>query len=220
MSKILIQDYKFKNEALLDLAFTHSSFSKTNNERLEFLGDSVLNLVITKYLFENYPELDEGKMSRVRSNLVNQETLSSLSKKLELQKNIKLSAGEEKTNGREKKSILSNTFEALIGAIYLDSDLDVVFNYIKKVYGDLLTNANLIKNNKDPKSILQEYCQGRFLPLPNYNTKELNDKVNTFETVCSIDGIKDFAYGKGNTKKNSHQSAAEMMLEQLKIYFD
>ena len=220
MSKILIQDYKFKNEALLDLAFTHSSFSKTNNERLEFLGDSVLNLVITKYLFENYPELDEGKMSRVRSNLVNQETLSSLSKKLELQKNIKLSAGEEKTNGREKKSILSNTFEALIGAIYLDSDLDVVFNYIKKVYGDLLTNANLIKNNKDPKSILQEYCQGRFLPLPNYNTKELNDKVNTFETVCSIDGIKDFGYGKGNTKKNSHQSAAEKMLEQLKIYFD
>ena len=131
MSKILIQDYKFKNEALLDLAFTHSSFSKTNNERLEFLGDSVLNVVITKYLFENYPELDEGKMSRVRSNLVNQETLSSLSKELELQKNIKLSAGEEKTNGREKKSILSNTFEALIGAIYLDSDLDVVFNYIK-----------------------------------------------------------------------------------------
>ena len=220
MSKILIQDYKFKNEALLDLAFTHSSFSKTNNERLEFLGDSVLNLVITKYLFENYPELDEGKMSRVRSNLVNQETLSSLSKKLELQKNIKLSAGEEKTNGREKKSILSNTFEALIGAIYLDSDLDVVFNYIKKVYGDLLTNANLIKNNKDPKSILQEYCQGRFLPLPNYNTKELNDKVNTFETVCSIDGIKDFGFGRGSTKKNSHQSAAEMMLEQLKIYFD
>ena len=220
MIKILIQDYKFKNEALLDLAFTHSSFSKTNNERLEFLGDSVLNLVITKYLFENYPELDEGKMSRVRSNLVNQETLSSLSKKLELQKNIKLSAGEEKTNGREKKSILSNTFEALIGAIYLDSDLDVVFNYIKKVYGDLLTNANLIKNNKDPKSILQEYCQGRFLPLPNYNTKELNGKVDAFETVCSIDGIKDFGYGKGSTKKNSHQSAAEMMLEQLKIYFD
>lgn len=220
MSKILIQDYKFKNEALLDLAFTHSSFSKINNERLEFLGDSVLNVAITKYLFENYPELDEGKMSRVRSNLVNQETLSSLSKKLELQKNIKLSAGEEKTNGREKKSILSNTFEALIGAIYLDSDLDVVFNYIRKVYGNLLINANLIKNNKDPKSILQEYCQGRFLPLPNYNTKELNDKANTFETVCSIDGIKDFGYGKGSTKKNSHQSAAEMMLEQLKIYFD
>jgi len=220
VSKILIQDYIFKNEALLDLAFTHSSFSKTNNERLEFLGDSVLNLVITKYLFENYPELDEGKMSRVRSNLVNQETLSSLSKKLELQKNIKLSAGEEKTNGREKKSILSNTFEALIGAIYLDSNLDVVFNYIKNVYGDLLTNANLIKNNKDPKSILQEYCQGRFLPLPKYNTTDLNEKVDTFQTVCSIDGIKDFGYGKGSTKKNSHQSAAEMMLEQLKIYFD
>ena len=220
MNKILIQDYKFKNEALLDLAFTHSSFSKTNNERLEFLGDSVLNLVITKYLFENYPELDEGKMSRVRSNLVNQETLSSLSKNLELQKNIKLSAGEEKTNGREKKSILSNTFEALIGAIYLDSNLDVVLDYIKKVYGELLTNVNLIKNNKDPKSILQEYCQGKFLPLPNYNTTELNDKVNTFETVCSIDGIKNYGYGKGTTKKNSHQSAAEMMLEQLKIYFD
>ena len=82
MNKILIIDYEFKNKALLDLAFTHSSFSKINNERLEFLGDSVLNLVITKYLFENYPELDEGKMSRVRSNLVNQETLSSLSKKL------------------------------------------------------------------------------------------------------------------------------------------
>ena len=99
MNKILIDDYEFKNKSLLDLAFTHSSFSKTNNERLEFLGDSVLNLVITKYLFENYPELDEGKMSRVRSNLVNQETLSSLSKNLELQKYIKLSADEEKTNG-------------------------------------------------------------------------------------------------------------------------
>ena len=131
MNKIVIIDYEFKNKALLDLAFTHSSISKINNERLEFLGDSVLNLVITKYLFENYPELDEGKMSRVRSNLVNQETLSSLSKNLELQKNIKLSAGEEKTNGREKKSILSNTFEALIGAIYLDSNLDVVLDYIK-----------------------------------------------------------------------------------------
>ena len=220
MNKILIIDYEFKNKALLDLAFTHSSYSKINNERLEFLGDSVLNLVITKYLFENYPELDEGKMSRVRSNLVNQETLSSLSKNLELQKNIKLSAGEEKTNGREKKSILSNTFEALIGAIYLDSNLDEVFNYIKNIYGDLLTNANLIKNNKDPKSLLQEYCQGKFLPLPNYNTTEVKDKINTFETVCSINGIKNYGYGKGTTKKNSHQSAAEMMLEQLKVYFD
>ena len=220
MNKIVIIDYEFKNKALLDLAFTHSSFSKINNERLEFLGDSVLNLVITKYLFENYPELDEGKMSRVRSNLVNQETLSSLSKNLELQKNIKLSAGEEKTNGREKKSILSNTFEALIGAIYLDSNLDVVFDYIKKVYGELLTNVNLIKNTKDPKSVLQEYCQGKFLPLPNYNTTEVKDRINAFETVCSIDGIKNYGYGKGTTKKNSHQSAAEMMLEQLKVYFD
>ena len=103
-------------------------------------------------------------MSRVRSNLVNQETLSSLSKKLELQKNIKLSAGEEKTNGREKKSILSNTFEALIGAIYLDSNLDVVLIILKRFMG-LLTNVNLIRNNKDPKSILQEYCQGKFLPF-------------------------------------------------------
>ena len=220
MNKTLTLDYEFKNKALLDLAFTHSSHSKINNERLEFLGDSVLNLVITKYLFENYPELDEGKMSRVRSNLVNQETLSSLSKNLELQKNIKLSAGEEKTNGREKKSILSNTFEALIGAIYLDSNLDVVLDYIKKVYGELLTNVNLIRNNKDPKSILQEYCQGKFLPLPNYNTTEVKDKINTFETVCSINGIKNYGYGKGTTKKNSHQSAAEMMLEQLKVYFD
>ena len=220
MNKILIHDYEFKNKALLDLAFTHSSYSKINNERLEFLGDSVLNLVITKYLYENYPELDEGIMSRVRSNLVNQETLSSLSKNLELQKNIKLSAGEEKTNGREKKSILSNTFEALIGAIYLDSNLDVVLDYIKKVYGELLTNVNLIRNNKDPKSILQEYCQGKFLPLPNYNTTEVKDKINTFETVCSINGIKNYGYGKGTTKKNSHQSAAEMMLEQLKVYFD
>ena len=220
MNKIVIIDYEFKNKALLDLAFTHSSFSKINNERLEFLGDSVLNLVITKYLFENYPELDEGKMSRVRSNLVNQETLSTLSKKLELQKNIKLSAGEEKTNGREKKSILSNTFEALIGAIYLDSNLDVVLDYIKKVYGELLTNVNLIKNTKDPKSVLQEYCQGKFLPLPNYNTTEVKDKINAFETVCSINGIKNYGYGKGTTKKNSHQSAAEMMLEQLKVYFD
>ena len=220
MNKILIDDYEFKNNSLLDLAFTHSSFSKTNNERLEFLGDSVLNLVITKYLFENYPELDEGKMSRVRSNLVNQETLSSLSKNLGLEKNIKLSAGEEKTNGREKKSILSNTFEALIGAIYLDSNLDVVLDYIKTVYGELLTNVNLIKNNKDPKSVLQEYCQGKFLPLPHYNTTEIKDKSNTFETVCSINGIKDYGYGKGTTKKNSHQSAAEMMLEQLKVYFD
>ena len=220
MNKILIIDYEFKNKALLDLAFTHSSYSKINNERLEFLGDSVLNLVITKYLFENYPELDEGKMSRVRSNLVNQETLSTLSKNLELQKNIKLSAGEEKTNGREKKSILSNTFEALIGAIYLYSNLDVVLDYIKKVYGELLTNVNLIKNNKDPKSVLQEYCQGKFLPLPNYNTTEVKDKINTFETVCSINGIKNYGYGKGTTKKNSHQSAAEMMLEQLKVYFD
>ena len=220
MNKILIHDYEFKNKALLDLAFTHSSYSKINNERLEFLGDSVLNLVITKYLFENYPELDEGKMSRVRSNLVNQETLSTLSKNLELQKNIKLSAGEEKTNGREKKSILSNTFEALIGAIYLDSNLDVVLDYIKKVYGELLTNVNLIRNNKDPKSILQEYCQGKFLPLPNYNTTEVKDKINAFETVCSINGIKNYGYGKGTTKKNSHQSAAEMMLQQLKVYFD
>ena len=220
MNKILIHDYEFKNKALLDLAFTHSSYSKINNERLEFLGDSVLNLVITKYLFENYPELDEGKMSRVRSNLVNQETLSTLSKNLELQNNIKLSAGEEKTNGREKKSILSNTFEALIGAIYLDSNLDVVLDYIKKVYGELLTNVNLIRNNKDPKSILQEYCQGKFLPLPNYNTTEVKDKINAFETVCSINGIKNYGYGKGTTKKNSHQSAAEMMLEQLKVYFD
>lgn len=220
MNKIVIIDYEFKNKALLDLAFTHSSFSKINNERLEFLGDSVLNLVITKYLFENYPELDEGKMSRVRSNLVNQETLSSLSKNLELQKNIKLSAGEEKTNGREKKSILSNTFEALIGAIYLDSNLDAVLDYIKKVYGELLTNVNLIKNAKDPKSVLQEYCQGKFLPLPNYNTTEVKDRINAFETVCSIDGIKNYGYGKGTTKKNSHQSAAEMMLEQLKVYFD
>ena len=158
-------------------------------------------------------------MSRVRSNLVNQETLSSLSKKLELQKNIKLSAGEEKTNGREKKSILSNTFEALIGAIYLDSDLDVVFNYIKKVYGDLLTNANLIKNNKDPKSILQEYCQGNsFLFLITIQLKLRTKLIHLKQFVLLMES-KIMVTAKA-LKKNSHQSAAEMMLEQLKVYFD
>jgi ribonuclease-3 len=160
--------YVFANKALCSEALTHRSYGSPNNERLEFLGDSVLNLVIARSLFVQYPNLAEGDLTRIRSSLVNQEGLAAVAVDLSIGDFLKLGTGEMKTGGSTRPSILSDAVEAIFGAIYLDAGFDVVERVINEAYQPYLDAVNPDAAYKDAKTRLQEYLQGKKLDLPEY----------------------------------------------------
>ncbi len=209
--------YSFKDESLLNDALTHRSVSKRNNERLEFLGDSILNFVVAADLYRRYPESSEGELSRIRASLVNKETLAALGQSLGLGDFLILGSGELKSGGFRRKSILADTVEAIFGAVYLDSGLVEAEALILRVYKDYLSNPIDIGSLKDPKTRLQEFLQSERRELPVYDLVEVTGKshAQTFKVVCRIAGIEEEAYGVGSSRRKAEQAAAAMALDNL-----
>jgi ribonuclease-3 len=215
-------NYTFHEKSLLLQALTHKSYSNENkllysNERLEFLGDAVLNLVISDYLIKRFPDSSEGDLSKLRAMIVNEDTLSRIAKGIGLGNDLLLGKGEDLTGGREKPSILSDAIEALISAIYLDGGVNEVSNFVKRFFDEEIKRYISKGISYDFKTDLQEYCQGRFGILPKYHvTKESGpDHKKVFEVRLFI---KDEPYGTGigRTKKEADQRAAREALEKLK----
>ena len=220
MKNVLGHD--FSNTELLTMALTHRSFSRNHNERLEFLGDALLGMFIADELYIKFPEAAESDLTRLRSSLVKQEALAQLAKQLDLGSHIRFGIGENKSGGRQKDSLLANTLEALIGAIYLDSDLENCRRFILKLYASLLDELTAENIPKDPKSELQEYLQANKKSLPAYNVVaeegEAHDKLFTIE--CSVDGITKPIVAKGRSKRNAEQTAARTVLEMIALDVD
>jgi len=209
-------DYKFQDEALLLKALTHRSASQINNERLEFLGDAILGMVVADELFHRFPECSEGEMSRLRASLVKGETLSELARDLSLGDFLKLGPGELKSGGFKRSSILADAFEAVIGAIYLDSDLMNCRQFILSQLAIRIENLSPENVTKDPKTRLQEYLQARHQALPNYEVIDVTGKAHdqTFTVECKIEGIESVTTA-GNSRRKAEQSAASEILERI-----
>lgn len=214
--------YRFRDRAILEHALCHSSYVNEqtdqdleDNERLEFLGDAVLNLVIGHILMHRYPELHEGDLSRMRSNLVNERQLAGIAKSINLGPIIKLGKGEHQTCGREKNSILSDVFEAIIAAVYLDGGFDAAFSFISTQFHGYIENSDSPAMNHDSKSKLQEYSQNHLKAMPRYKVVHESgpDHDKTFEVLLTINEIE--AYGTGKSKKAAEQDAATNALNAL-----
>ena len=207
--------HDFRDTGLLNKALTHRSFSRDHNERLEFLGDALLGMFIADALFAKFPEAAESDLTRLRSSLVNKETLAGLATQLDLGRHIKFGTGEHKSGGWQKKSLLSNAVEALIGAVYLDSDLENCRRFILSLYACLLDDLTIEKIPKDPKSRLQEYLQANKKSLPAYHIiAEEGDAYSKMFTIeCCIDDIAEPVVGKGRTKRHAEQEAARAALQ-------
>ena len=204
-------NYSFKNKIYLSTALTHSSKSKNNNERLEYLGDAVINLAISDYLIKNFTDLDEGSLSILRSNLVSRATLSKVASHLGLESYLKI--GKSLLNQENKKiSIYGNAFEAIIGGIYLDKDFSqaasVVINLLEKEIESLKKNKT-----KDKKTLLQEELQQRKVDLPVYKLNYENEE--SFNVICEVRELDLLSEGQGKNKKEAEQNAAANLLEKL-----
>ena len=204
-------NYSFKNKIYLSTALTHSSKSKNNNERLEYLGDAVINLAISDYLIKNFTDLDEGSLSILRSNLVSRATLSKVASQLGLESYLKI--GKSLLNQENKKiSIYGNAFEAIIGGIYLDKDFSqaasVVINLLEQEIESLKKNKT-----KDKKTLLQEELQQRKVDLPVYKLNYENEE--SFKVICEVRELDLLSEGQGKNKKEAEQNAAANLLEKL-----
>ncbi len=209
--------YSFKNAALLQRALTHRSYSATHNERLEFLGDAILNCVISTLLFQQFPDWPEGDLSRMRSGLVDQKTLCELARHIELAPCLKLGAGERKTGGRQRPSILADAFEAILGAVYLDGGFDEVHKVIAHTYDALLGKLHSSAPKKDAKTQLQEYLQHKKMALPKYTMLSMDDRVTppVFEVRCTIANLQCDVVGIGATRRLAEQHAADTILNTI-----
>ncbi|MDJ0984506.1 MAG: ribonuclease III [Desulfobacterales bacterium] len=214
--------YQFQSKDLLAEALRHSSYvneqsepTLRDNERLEFLGDAVLNLIVGHILMERYPHLKEGDLSRTRANLVNETQLASMARTINLGSHLQLGKGEIQTKGMEKNSILAGAYEALIAALYLDSGYEVTFKIIEKNFVPILDQVHSANDSQDYKSRLQEWVQERHGAIPSYKVIEEKgpDHDKTFWVSVKVFGIE--AQGTGKNKKTAEQDAAHKALEQL-----
>lgn len=210
--------YQFKDVELLQRALTHSSAGKNNNERLEFLGDSILGWVIAEAIYQRFPQAKEGDMSRLRASLVKGVTLAKIAREFQLGGYIRLGLGEMKSGGHRRDSTLSDAMEAIIGAIYLDSDIDTCKACVLEWFGDRLESLSSADNQKDAKTQLQEYLQARKQALPDYQIINTFGKEHeqTFEVTCSVGLLPKAVLGRGSSRRQAEQQAARQTLDQLK----
>ncbi len=208
-------DYVFRQPDLLEAALTHRSVSARNNERLEFLGDALLNLIIAEYLFQQYPGASEGEMSRLRASLVKGETLAELARGLKLGDWLRMGPGELKSGSFRRESILSDTLEAIFAAVYLDSDFVACRDLVLRLYRDWLARLVSAGELKDPKTRLQEYLQARQQPLPIYNVLEIRGEPHTqsFVVECVTAAVRTVA--PGGSRRKAEQEAARLALEKI-----
>jgi len=205
------------NSKLFISALTHRSAGKDNNERLEFLGDAVLGLVIANVLYREFPNYDEGDLSRLRAHLVCKKALAQLAKDIRLSSSLKLGAGEKKSGGHYRASILADSLEAIFGAIYLLKGFDFTSEFIKSIFQPLLNNLPDIDELKDPKTRLQELLQAKQLDVPKYKVlKESGDGNNKlFRVECVVSELDKRAIGEEKSKKKAEQMAAREVLNSL-----
>jgi ribonuclease-3 len=207
-----ILGYKFSNIQLLDLALTHKSFDKAkNNERLEFLGDAVLNLIISEHLSNIYPDETEGSLTRMRSLIVKGESLTSVFLNLGIKEFIKLSKGTSNIEHDKKLSIYEDCMESLIAAIYLDSDYKTTRDYVVTIFDSELKSIDKSAPNKDSKSLLQEFMQKKEMDLPEYQSQE--DGIGAFQSIIHLNKKRFVGYG--SSKKEAEQNAAKKTLSYL-----
>lgn len=209
--------YKFADESLLRQALTHRSAAGPNNERLEFLGDAVLDLVVTKLLFEETGDTSEGQLSRLRANLVKDTTLAEIATELGLGDHLVLGPGEKKSGGHHRSSILADALEAIFAAVYLDAGLTVASEVINRAYGDRFRQLPEAEDLRDPKSRLQEFLQSRQLALPRYELQRTSGKAHrqTFEVSCRVPELDAMTTGTGASRRDAEQQAALAMLEKI-----
>ena len=207
--------HTFRTPGLLQQALTHRSHSSLHNERLEFLGDSVLNCVIASLLFHRYSSIDEGDLSRLRANLVKQQSLYEVAQRLELSQCLRLGEGELKSGGFRRPSILADTLEALFGAIYLDAGFDAAYQVISTLYEPIIEIVDPRTLGKDAKTLLQEYLQGKKIPLPQYNVVATHGAAHNqeFEIECLIPKLDIQVYGAGGSRRAGEQAAAKLALD-------
>ncbi|EGY33232.1 ribonuclease III [Aggregatibacter actinomycetemcomitans] len=212
-------NYGFQNIELLKQALTHRSAGHQHNERLEFLGDAILNLTIGEALFHQFPKCNEGELSRMRATLVREPTLALLARDFKLGDYILLGQGEFKSGGFRRESILADCVEAIIGAISLDSNLTNATQIVRQWYQNLLKEIKPGDNQKDAKTRLQEYLQGNRLPLPTYNIVNIQGEAHNqlFIVECSIQNNDRTFIGKGSSRRKAEQAAAEQILQELNI---
>lgn len=210
--------YQFLQPQLLQRALTHRSYSAAHNERLEFLGDSVLNCTIAKYLYDTYPDLPEGDLSRLRSNLVNQQTLAVLAQNLNLGEQLLLGEGERKSAGFRRPSILADGLEAIFGAVLLDAGFSAAEKVVLGLYVPFIAQTDLQALGKDAKTLLQEHLQGRKLALPQYSVIEIQGEAHaqTFVVSCEIAQLGLTTQGEGASRRIAEQIAAERAYQQIK----
>ncbi|GAA0577541.1 ribonuclease III [Halomonas salifodinae] len=209
--------HPFGDASLLELAMTHRSYGGKNNERLEFLGDSIVNFVIAEALFRRFPEAREGQLSRLRARLVKGQTLAELAREFELGQCLRLGSGEMKSGGHRRDSILADAVEAVIGAIYLDAGMDVAKARVLAWYGTRLEAIDLQDTQKDPKTRLQEFLQSRQSPLPRYEVLSVEGEAHaqTFTIECQVEMLDVPTVGVGSSRRYAEQQAAEQALAQL-----
>jgi ribonuclease-3 len=209
--------YVFRQPQLLQRALTHRSYAPEHNERMEFLGDSILGCVIAKYLYNNYPQLSEGELSRLRSNLVREATLATLAQQLDLGSHLRLGEGELKSGGFRRPSILADALEALFGAVLLDSGFNEAEQAVLNLYAPYLEKVDVQTQGKDAKTLLQEYLQGKRLPLPTYTIIAMQGEAHeqSFQVECVIPSLKISARGTGTSRRNAEQQAAQAAYQQL-----
>jgi ribonuclease-3 len=207
--------HRFAQPDLLTLALTHRSFSAHHNERLEFLGDTVLSLSISQVLYRVLGDLSEGELSRIRANLVRQETLHQLALSLNLGILIRLGEGELRSGGSKRPSILADALEAVLGAVFLDGGFDVADALVRRLYDQVEINPTMQANNKDPKTVLQEWLQSKRKKLPEYRVVDTRGAAHQqiFEVECDVPELDLSSRGQGPSRKAGEQAAAQAMLE-------
>jgi len=208
--------YPFRQLGLLEEALTHRSYGRPDNERLEFLGDSVIELMVSQLLFETFPKLREGELSKMRSSLVKEESLAEVARGIELGRHLKLGKGEEATGGREKASILAGALEAVVAAVYIDGGFEEAFRVVEGLFRERIRQMEEAWRDRDYKTQLQEYTQARFKEVPRYTVvaERGPEHSKTFEVVVSVGG-RIWGRGSGRSKKEAEQRAAEEALRKL-----
>ena len=209
--------YEFRNAELLRQAMTHRSHSATHNERLEFLGDSVLNCVVAALLFQRFAKLDEGDLSRVRANLVKQQSLYEIAQALNVSEALRLGEGELRSGGFRRPSILADTLEAIFGAVFLDGGFDAAHQVIKRLYTPILDHIDPRTIGKDAKTLLQEYLQGHKIALPTYTVVATHGAAHNqqFEVECTVPKLEVKVSGSGASRRAAEQAAAKKALDEL-----
>jgi ribonuclease-3 len=210
--------YEFKQRALFERALTHRSFGADHNERLEFLGDAVLSMTVSRLLFDRFSGSDEGDLTRVRAHLVREDSLHRVALALGLPDALKLSEGEARGGGAARPSILADAVEALIGAVSIDGGFDNAQALVARLFGETIMSTTIDNWRKDAKTELQEWLQGRHLPVPAYRIAATRGQAHaqTFEVECDVPALQWRATGVGRSRRQAEQASAQQLLDRIK----